>query len=254
MFTLKSDRLNSLCFILNENNWEKAQQLFCQHAEKYQKYQDIPFVLDVSVFERHQAQGLIPFLDTLRQYGLHIVALQHKHSDWSNIAQKGNCLFLKKLPENWTNALNHHEHHNEKAQTNLSNTTETQHTSGHLTNYASLSHSAHKTLFINSPVRSGQQIYAENTDLIVLGRVSEGAELIADGHIHVYAAMHGRALAGYKGDKTARIFIQSMQAELVAIAGIYRNFEQQLPEHLYKKAVHIELIEDRLSVSAINTK
>ena len=112
---------------------------------------------------------------------------------------------------------------------------------------------ARKTVVVTSPVRTGQQVYAEQADLVVLGMVSEGAEIIADGNIHVYAPMRGRALAGESGDTTARIFLQSMQAELVSIAGIYRVFEQDLPPSLHKKAVQIELQEDeRLAILAIN--
>lgn len=76
-------------------------------------------------------------------------------------------------------------------------------------------------MVITQPVRSGQQVYAQNKDLIVLASVSPGAELIADGHIHVYGALRGRALAGVKGNKDARIFCHSLEAELVAIAGQY---------------------------------
>lgn len=112
---------------------------------------------------------------------------------------------------------------------------------------------ARKTVVVTSPVRTGQQVYAEQADLVVLGMVSEGAEIIADGNIHVYAPMRGRALAGESGDTGARIFLQSMQAELVSIAGIYRVFEQDLPPSLHKKAVQIELQEDeRLAIFAIN--
>ena len=112
---------------------------------------------------------------------------------------------------------------------------------------------ARKTVVVTSPVRTGQQVYAEQADLVVLGVVSEGAEIIADGNIHVYAPMRGRALAGESGDTTARIFLQSMQAELVSIAGIYRVFEQNLPPSLHKKAVQIELQDDeRLAIFAIN--
>lgn len=113
---------------------------------------------------------------------------------------------------------------------------------------------ARPTLVITTPVRTGQQIYAEKADLIVLCMVSEGAELIADGNIHVYAPMRGRALAGESGDKNARIFVQSMQAELVSIAGIYRVFEQNLPPSLHKHAVQIELHDEKLSIMAINAQ
>lgn len=251
VFTLKSERLSVIHFILNENNWEKAQQSFLQKAEKYLPFQGTPFVLDVSVFDVKQSDGLASFIQTLRQHGLHIIALQHHKANWSAIAQQVGCLFFGELPENWANILPEQKTPQatepEKPAANLTETN-TQ------TEPISMTATARRTVVVNSPVRSGQQIYAEDADLIVLGRVSEGAELIADGNIHVYAAMHGRALAGDKGDKNARIFIQSMQAELVSIAGIFRTFEQQLPAHLHKQAVRIELQENRLSIAAMNAK
>lgn len=77
------------------------------------------------------------------------------------------------------------------------------------------------SLVITKPVRSGQQHYAEGADLIVIGPVSQGAELLADGNIHVYGALRGRALAGISGDQSARIFCHSLEAELVSVAGRY---------------------------------
>ena len=74
---------------------------------------------------------------------------------------------------------------------------------------------------ITQPVRSGQQIYAKDADLIILGSVSPGAEILADGHIHVYGPLRGRALAGINDNIEARIFCHSMQAELISIAGRY---------------------------------
>ena len=109
-----------------------------------------------------------------------------------------------------------------------------------------------QTLVVEKPIRTGQQVYAENADLIVLGLVNEGAEVIADGHIHIYAPLRGRALAGASGDQNARIFVQSMQAELVSIAGIYRTFDQQLPPHLHRQAVQIYLQKERLAIAALS--
>lgn len=79
---------------------------------------------------------------------------------------------------------------------------------------------------VEEPVRSGQQIYAEGCDLIVLNTVSPGAEVIADGCIHVYGKLAGRALAGVKGDESARVFCRKLDAELIAIAGIYAVADQ----------------------------
>lgn len=79
---------------------------------------------------------------------------------------------------------------------------------------------------IDRPVRSGQRVYAAGRDLIILASVSSGAEVIADGNIHIYGALRGRALAGVKGNRDARIFCQKLHAELVAVAGQYRVSEQ----------------------------
>ncbi len=93
---------------------------------------------------------------------------------------------------------------------------------------------------ISTPVRSGQQIYAQGTDLIVLSSVSPGAEIFADGHIHVYGPLRGRALAGVQGDINAQIFCQSLDAELLSIAGNYKlkdnfNYSGDEPVKVYLK-------------------
>lgn len=87
-------------------------------------------------------------------------------------------------------------------------------------------------LVVNHPVRSGQQVYARDTDLIVLATVGAGAEVIADGNVHVYGALRGRALAGARGDAAARVYCHQFAAELVAVAGCYRLTEEMPPEAL----------------------
>lgn len=79
---------------------------------------------------------------------------------------------------------------------------------------------------IEAPVRSGQQIYAEGADLVVLATVSPGAEVIADGCVHAYAPLRGRVIAGARGDETARVFCRKFEAELVVVAGVYAVAEQ----------------------------
>ena len=103
---------------------------------------------------------------------------------------------------------------------------------------------------VTQPVRSGQQIYARGGDLVVAGAVSAGAELMADGHVHVYGTLRGRALAGVQGDVNARIFCQSLQAELVAIAGHYR-LSEQIDAALRGAAAMIRLDGDELAVDAL---
>jgi len=101
---------------------------------------------------------------------------------------------------------------------------------------------------ITAPVRSGTQIYARGTDLIVTAAVSPGAELVADGNIHVYGPLRGRALAGAGGDTSARIFCSRLEAELVSIAGRYIVSEQLPAEHI-GSPVQIALVDDRLTIT-----
>lgn len=84
-------------------------------------------------------------------------------------------------------------------------------------------------LVIDKPLRSGQQVYARGRDLIVLSIVNAGAEVIADGDIHVYGTLRGKAIAGARGNADARIFALTMEAELISIAGIYRTSDVPLP-------------------------
>lgn len=105
---------------------------------------------------------------------------------------------------------------------------------------------ANPPLLIDRPLRSGQQVYARDADLIVLGLVSHGAEVIADGHIHVYGALRGRAIAGAKGNTAARVFAQSLEAELLAIAGTFRTSEKPLPPDVLAKPAQVRLDGERL--------
>jgi septum site-determining protein MinC len=107
------------------------------------------------------------------------------------------------------------------------------------------------TLVIDKPMRSGQQVYARGGDVIVLAVVNFGAEVIADGNVHVYAPLRGKAIAGARGDTSARIFTTCMEAQLVAIAGIYRTSEVDLPAHLQGKAVQIHLDDKKLLMDAL---
>ena len=108
------------------------------------------------------------------------------------------------------------------------------------------------TLVITKPVRTGQQIYAKNGDLVVLALVSAGAEVIADGDIHVYAPLRGRALAGAKGDTSARIYTTCLEAELVSVGGVYRTLDEALPGSIKARPAHIYLDQDRLVIEALN--
>jgi septum site-determining protein MinC len=108
------------------------------------------------------------------------------------------------------------------------------------------------TMVIDTPVRAGQRIYARGCDLIITAVVNNGAEIIADGNIHVYAPLNGRALAGASGNADARIFGLSMQPELVSIAGVYRTFDEGFPAELARQPAQIRLIGDRIDISSLS--
>jgi septum site-determining protein MinC len=106
-----------------------------------------------------------------------------------------------------------------------------------------------KNLIIHQPIRSGQQVYAKEGDLIVIGAVSHGAELLALGNIHVYGALRGRALAGIHGDKQARIFCQTLEAEMLSIAGLYQLSDDFLA-HQHQHHIQVYLESERLVVDS----
>ncbi|TKC91609.1 septum site-determining protein MinC [Trinickia terrae] len=107
-----------------------------------------------------------------------------------------------------------------------------------------------QTLVIDKPLRSGQQVYAKG-DLVVLGLVSYGAEVIAEGNIHIYAPLRGRALAGVHGNHDARIFCTCLEPELISIAGIYRTTENPLPADVLGKSVQIRLEQEKLMIEPL---
>jgi septum site-determining protein MinC len=112
---------------------------------------------------------------------------------------------------------------------------------------------ARAALIVDKPLRSGQRVYAKGADLIVLAVVSFGAEVIADGNIHVYAPLRGRALAGALGDTDARIFTTCMEPQLLSIAGIYRTTETELPAQVLGKPAQVRLAGEKLVVEPLKS-
>ena len=279
-FEVKSSRLEMLSLRLHTADLAQLSQFLRKKKDKYQVLGALPFVLDLDDLTDADAD-LSAIVSLLARQGIAVIAARGAEQRWADKVHAAGLFYLshehKKAAET---EIDEHEkaacteppaEHaedsvKEAAADATDNFAETQAESAAENNGqaaeeekqpapAADDHAPRPTLVINSPVRTGQQVYAKNADLIVMGMVSEGAEVIADGNIHVYAPLRGRALAGESGDKTARIFVQSMQAELVSVAGIYRVFEQNLPPHLHKHAVKIELQEDeRLAISAINAQ
>ena len=232
-FDIKSARLDALAIQLNTTELAAIRQTLTERAAQYRELSDMPLLLDVQAFDSPDNLDLDSLLGLFAEHGLPIGTLRHHDEQWQAAARAHHLAFCndnangeehKRLPEN----------------------------TQHETPNTPPAPTVRQTLVVEKPIRTGQQVYAENADLIVLGLVNEGAEVIADGHIHVYAPLRGRALAGAGGDQTARIFAQSMQAELVSIAGIYRTFDQQLPPHLHRQAVQVYLQKERLAIAALS--
>ena len=176
-------------------------ELFSKHLAEVIKqapklFNHTPLVLDCSEVNNNELD-LQQFCHCLRQQGLIPVGVQGGNGLINTLAQGMGLAVL--------NASSSHDKP-------LSNTAETK---------AEPRKKPVKTKMLTNPVRSGQQVVSHG-DLIITSTVSHGAELLADGHIHVYGALRGRALAGIDGNKNARIFCQSLEAELVSIAGYYR--------------------------------
>ena len=107
------------------------------------------------------------------------------------------------------------------------------------------------TVVVDKPLRSGQQVYARGADLVVMAMVSFGAEVIADGNIHVYAPLRGRAIAGARGNTEARIFSTCMEPQLVSIAGIYRTTETALPDDVAGRPAQVRLEGEKLLIEPL---
>lgn len=107
------------------------------------------------------------------------------------------------------------------------------------------------TMLLDRSLRSGQKVYARGADLIVVGAVSPGAEVIADGNIHVYGPLRGKAMAGARGDESARIFTTRLDAELVAVAGVYRVVDTELPPDLKERPAEVRLQAGALRITPL---
>jgi septum site-determining protein MinC len=216
-----------------------AKELKLKQAEAPSFFQQTPVVLSFSkpVFE-DQSVALAEHIEICRGCGLIPVGLRGGDKALQDQAQKLNLTLIAEGR-------------------NKSNTTEAQPAATDeldkpATNDDSLAAPlpAPGSKIISSPIRSGQQVYAPGGDLIILAAVSAGAEVLADGNIHVYGPLRGRALAGVNGDNTARVFCHSMEAELVSIAGAYK-LDEELTSNHWKQAVQIYLEGEKLCITPL---
>ncbi|MFH4354185.1 MAG: septum site-determining protein MinC [Neisseriaceae bacterium] len=232
-FEVKSAQVNALSLLLKSLDLDAVQAEFLASVDRIRPLCALPFMLDLShceasLLSRDSIGRLISFLKTLK---LNMIGIIHHDETLAPMADSLGLPFQLL-------AKSKKQHLTSSFQTSTPQKDE----AGFI-----------PTVRIERPVRSGQQIYAKNGDLIITSLVSEGAEVVADGNVHIYAPARGRVFAGASGDINARIFIFSMQAQLVCIAGVYRIFDQSLPNTLYKQPVSISLLGNKLAITAIRT-
>ncbi len=209
--------------VLNTNSDVFSQQLDDTIAKAPKLFEHTPIVFDLSSV--HQLEfDLQPLLQSARAHGMIPVAIQGGSVLHNTLAQ---CQGLAVLHASSTQDKPIIEQPIEN---------------NHQESTRSI------TKLITTPVRSGQQVVAKGVDLVVTSSVSHGAELLADGCIHVYGALRGRALAGISGDKEARIFCHSLEAELVSIAGFYRLSDAIEP---YNGPCQIYLIDEHIQIEPL---
>jgi septum site-determining protein MinC len=224
--------------LLHNNCDQFAKELKLKQAEAPSFFQQTPVVLSFSKAAfSHQPVALAEHIKVCRDCGLIPVGLRGGDQALQDQAQRLNLTLIAEGR-------------------NKSSSPETQQPAA--SEAAKPDHSlvapppvpAPSSKIISNPIRSGQQVYAPGADLIILAAVSAGAEVLADGNIHVYGPLRGRALAGVNGDNTARVFCHSMEAELVSIAGAYKLNEELTSDH-WKQAVQIYLEGEKLCITPL---
>jgi len=221
-------------------------------------FKNLPVVIDLDKMDEH---SVIPFQDFVKQcfsFSIKVVAVKGGSNDQQDAAKKAGLSILTKQKSKEST-----EQQTQKTQTNPSSASQEndspQPTSNQTSSSTDNTDTSQPTLksvrqhskIVHQPVRSGQQVYAAEGDLIILSSVSAGAEILADGNIHVYGSLRGRALAGVKGDTSARIFCHRLQAELVSIAGQYK-ISEDINKSMVGKPTQIFLDNDTLSFKELD--
>lgn len=248
-FEIKSAQLPLVALMLKTSDWSVLQtdleQQFGPHGESPDFFDHDALVIDFSHLDpQTPLQDMVPLLRVLRTCNLVPVAVRGASAQW---VQAALAVGLVEAPP---------EVHRVRA------TTETAEVSAVV--HAAQQEIVHEvvreipgpaTMVIDKPLRSGQKVYARGADLVVLAMVNQGAEVVADGNIHVYAPLRGKAMAGARGNTQARIFSLCLEPELISIAGVYRTSENPLPPEVRSKAAQVRLSndgQDKLLIEALN--
>ncbi len=190
-----------------------------------------PVVVDLGSVPREQ-QGVVHFLQLLEQRGIRIIGTEGAHPSWEGIGAWGRPLPVSSKPGREIEAP--------EPRTNEAAAAAVPAGSGEA-----------NTLVIDQPVRSGQSVVFERGDITVLGSVASGAEVMAGGSVHVYGTLRGRAIAGLSGHPGARIFCSKLQAELLAIDGVYQTADD-MPAKVLGKPVQAWLDGEQMKISVLD--
>ena len=249
IFQLKGSTLSVTVLELTDYHLDALAAQLKKHVEQAPSlFAEAPLILSLdNLPESIDTISLIDLRNILDEAGFQLIGIQTTKPRFIKLAKAGKIALLnlqgfnKKHSEQLNPSLSSTEASTSLAQETLASSVPEQQSSSATVDSTSNQATQRSTLLITSPIRSGQQVYAENCDLIVTAAVSAGAELLSDGHIHVYGALRGRALAGVKGDTQARIFCQNMSPELVSIAGNYKVAEDLRKDPLWGEATSITL-------------
>lgn len=233
-FEIKSAQLPLVALLIKTGQWEQLvrelQLQFGPKGESPDFFDHDALVLDFSLLPADtQPPDWKPFLTELRACRLVAVALRGASPQWLEFAK---TLGLVEAPAETT-----------RARTKV-HATETVEVVKEVVHEVVREVPGPATMVIDKPLRSGQKIYARGADLVVLAMVNQGAEVVADGNIHVYAPLRGKAMAGARGNTNARIFSLCLEPELISIAGVYRTSENKLAPDVQGKAAQVRLSND----------
>lgn len=246
-FEIKSAQLPLVALLVKTDDFAQLKaDLLAQYGhlgEDPDFFDHDPLVIDFSQLDQERpVPDLVPLMKTLRLCRLVAVAMRGANRDW---IQAGQALGLVEAPLDVPRP---------RPKTALPVLTDI--ITPEVTPEVVHGIQGPATLVIDKPLRSGQKIYARGGDLVVLAMVNQGAEVVADGNIHVYAPLRGKAIAGASGNTQARIFSLCMEPELISIAGVYRTSEYPLPPNVHGKPAQVRLSnddQDKLMFEALNS-
>jgi septum site-determining protein MinC len=232
LFEIKSAQLPLVAMHLRSSDWDLLGQeilaRFGPTGESPGFFENDALVIDFSQLDAQlPVVDLVPLLKTIRQCNLIPVALRGSNADWMAYG-----LGVGLIPA--SQEVYHAKKREEKKEIEPAVVQEP----------VQEPVQERSTMVIDKPLRSGQKVYARGADLVVLAMVNQGAEVVADGNIHVYAPLRGKAMAGARGNTKARIFSTCMEPELISIAGIYRISEVALSSEIHGKAAQVRLSND----------